>query len=101
MWVSAKFIFSPDSLHTAHRMSAGPSLQTYSGSSFNLPITCISSGGANSYASHVTIGVARKFSVGGGDAVLHSRPGIWLGALSVTHRPDQIDHRNQEPEAEN
>src|SRR5882724_11995781 len=50
-----------------------------SASSLNFPTTCISSGGANSYASHVTTGVTRKFSVGGGEAVLHSRPGKCQG----------------------
>src|SRR6266550_4547506 len=52
-------------------------------SSLNLPTTCISSGGANSYASQVTTGVTRKFSVGGGEAVRHSSPGKCQGFASA------------------
>ena len=36
-------------------------------------MTCISSMGRYSYASHVTTGVTLKFSVGGGEGVRHYR----------------------------
>src|SRR4051812_18121841 len=52
----------------------------------NFPTTSLCSGGANSYASWVTTGVTKKFSVGGGDAVCHSRPGKFHG-LACAIRP--------------
>src|SRR6266700_2105752 len=65
--------------------------QTFSNSPRSLPITSISSGGANSYASQVTTGVVSKFSVGGGDCVRHSRPGRCQG-LSSARLPYRMDH---------
>src|SRR5688572_17796218 len=49
----------------------------------NLPTTSFVSGGANAYASSRTIGVSKKFSVGGGEGVCHSSPGKCHGFASA------------------
>src|ERR1044072_3498541 len=66
----------------------GTGLYISTGACFsNFPTTSLCSGGANSSASCVTIGVVKKFSVGGGEAVCHSNPGKFHGFASAI-RPD-------------
>ena len=43
------------------------------------------------YASSVTVGVSKKFSVGGGDVVVHSRPLAPNGLVPAT-LPYRSDH---------